>query len=107
MTDTYGSFAAASCASAELVFAICSNEYSPSCMRAPPLAEKQTSGRWCWMQYATARTNRSPTTEPIEPEMNRNSKAAATIGIPFSVPAMTTSASRSSVSRCTWFSRSR
>ena len=27
------------------------------------------------------RTKRSPTTEPIEPEMNRNSNAAATIGI--------------------------
>jgi hypothetical protein len=31
-------------ASAPLVFAICMSENRASCMRAPPLAEKQTSG---------------------------------------------------------------
>ena len=40
-------------------------------------------------------TKRSPTTEPMEPPMNENSKAPATTSIPSNVPLMTTSASRS------------
>ena len=48
-------------ASAALVFAICSSDSSASCMRAPPLAEKQTSGLRCSRQCSTARTKRSPT----------------------------------------------
>ena len=53
-------------------------------MRAPPLAEKQTRGAPVSRLASTPRTNRSPTTEPIDPPMNRNSKAAATTGIPAS-----------------------
>ena len=47
-------------------------------MRAPPLAEKHTSGKWFARQCSAARTKRSPTTEPIEPPRKRNSNAQAT-----------------------------
>ncbi len=76
-------------------------------MRAPPLEEKHTSGRRCSMQCSAARTKRSPTTEPIEPPRNRNSNAQATTSRPSSVPAMTTSASRSPVCFCAPARRSR
>ena len=71
---------------------------SASCMRAPPLAEKHTRPQRCSMQCSTARLNRSPTTEPIEPPRNRNSNAqATTVSSPCSCPASTTSASLSPV----------
>jgi len=76
-------------------------------MRAPPLELKQTSGMRKRMQCSAASTNRSPTTDPIEPPMKANSNAAATISCPFSVPAITTSASRSPVSFCDAARRSR
>ena len=44
----------------------------------------------CSMACSTPRTKRSPTTEPIEPPMNENSKAQATISMPSSVPLITT-----------------
>ena len=75
-------------------------------MRAPPLAEKQTSGMRCSMQWFTARTKRSPTTAPMEPPMKANSKAQTTSGMPDSSPCMTTSASVSPVFFCAWASRS-
>ena len=83
--------------SAALVLAICSREISASCMRAPPEAEKQTSGMLCSMAVLTARTNFSPTTDPMEPPMKRNSKAAATSSTPLTVPLITISASFSPV----------
>ncbi len=53
-----------------LVFVICINEFTPSCIRAPPEAATQTNGQLS----ATARripcTKRSPTTEPIEPPIS-------------------------------------
>ena len=63
-----------------LVLAICMSEVRPSCMRAPPLAEKQTKGVRSASAYSAPSTKRSPTTEPIEPPMKSNSKAAAVSG---------------------------
>src|SRR5579884_226311 len=87
-------------ASAAEVFAICISENRPSCMRAPPLAQKQTSGARSASACSAARVNFSPTTEPIEPPMKANSNAQATSGRPLSCPCMATSASFSPVSRC-------
>ena len=43
-TEMYGSPASRSRASAAVVFAICISEKMPSCMRAPPEAEKMIAG---------------------------------------------------------------
>jgi hypothetical protein len=84
-------------ASAAEVLAICISENRPSCMRAPPLAEKQTSGRAVRERGSAARAKRSPTTEPIEPPMNAKSKAQATSGGPSAGRAIAISASFSPV----------
>ena len=60
------------------VFAICINELTPSCIRAPPEAATQMNGQLLSTAALTPRTKRSPTTEPIEPPIKRNSKAAIT-----------------------------
>jgi len=78
---------------AAVVFAICSSENSASCMRAPPLAAKHTSGARRATLTSAARANRSPTTEPIEPPMNLNSNATATTGAPCNAPARASNAS--------------
>ena len=49
-------------------------------MRAPPVAVKQMKGSDSSQQTCTARTNLSPTTEPMEPPRKPNSNAAATTG---------------------------
>jgi hypothetical protein len=68
------------------VLAICISDSTPSCMRAPPDAENSTAGR----RWASARSNCrvifSPTTEPIEPPMNSNTKNPASTGMPPIVP---------------------
>lgn len=46
-----------------------------------PEAEKQISGQLSSSACSTARTKRAPTTEPIDPPIKENSKAAATTGI--------------------------
>ncbi len=57
----------------------------PACARRRwPRSTRAAGDAGC--STSTPRTNRSPTTEPIEPEMNRNSNAAATIGIPSACP---------------------
>ena len=84
--------------SAAVVLAICINENSPSCMRAPPEAVTQTKGICCSTAAFTPRTKRSPSTEPIEPPMKSNSNTAATRGIPFTVPCMATRESLSPLS---------
>jgi hypothetical protein len=66
-------------------------------MRAPPVAVKQTKGTFCSMAASTPRTKRSPTTEPMLPPMNSNSKQAATTGTLITAPPITTSASVSPV----------
>lgn len=64
-------------------------------MRAPPLAEKHTNGQPTSSATSAERAKRSPTTDPIEPPMKAKSKAAATSGLPLSVPRMAISASYS------------
>ncbi len=66
-------------------------------MRAPPVAVKQMKGTFCSMAVSTPRTKRSPTTEPMEPPMNSNSKQAATTLTLLMAPPMTTRASVSPV----------
>ena len=61
------------------------------------MAVKQTKGSPSSQHICTARTKRSPTTEPIEPARKPNSKAAATRGTFFTEPSITTSASVSPV----------
>ena len=75
-------------------------------MRAPPVAVKQMNGVFWSIAASTPRTKRSPTTEPIEPPMNSNSKAAATIGSVWTAPPITTSASVSPVDSIACFRRS-
>ena len=82
---------------AAVVFAICMSDRRPSCMRAPPEAAKHTKGQLRRIASSTPREKRSPTTEPMEPPMYLNSKAAATIGSRRSVPDITTIASVSPV----------
>jgi len=55
----------------------------------------QMKGNWFSTATSTPRTKRSPTTDPIEPPMNSNSKQATTIGSVFTAPCITTSASDS------------
>ncbi len=75
-------------------------------MRAPPVAAKLTNGVFCSIAVCTPRTNRSPTTDPIEPPMKSNSKQATTIGTLINAPPITTSASVSPVFSSASFSRS-
>ena len=91
---------------AALVLAICIREKRDSCMRAPPLAAKHTRAAPWARAASTPRVKRSPTTEPMEPPMNSNSKAAATRSRPLRRPRMTTRASFSLVSFWAWASRS-
>ncbi|MCY1276430.1 hypothetical protein D9M70_250950 [compost metagenome] len=88
------------------VLAICIREISASCMRAPPEAEKQTSGQRFSSATLAARTKRAPTTAPMEPPMKLNSKTQATTGRPSSLPLMAISASFSPVSLCAAVRRS-
>src|SRR5210317_2465221 len=76
-TDIKGNFALVNAVNAALVFAICINENKPSCILAPPLAEKHINGVLFSIAYSTALTNFSPTAQPIEPPIKENSKAAA------------------------------
>ncbi|MNZ85919.1 hypothetical protein D3C78_1047260 [compost metagenome] len=99
-TEMYGRPRSCSFASAALVFAICIRDISASCIRAPPLAEKHTSGQLSSSACSTARTKRAPTTDDMEPPIKANSNEAATIGMPYSVPFITTSASFSPVAFC-------
>src|SRR3569623_3502757 len=94
-------------ASAALVLAICMSEYSASCIRALPLAEKHTSGILFSSEVSPARTKRSPTTAHIEPPMKLNSNAHATSDTPLPWPFITITASRSPVLFCACVRRSR
>ena len=69
-------------------------------MRAPPEAVKTTKGARRRIASSTPRAKRSPTTLPIEPPMNRNSNAAATMGSRRREPDITTRASVSPVAPC-------
>ena len=89
-----------------MVFAICISDSRLSCIRAPPEAVKQMNGTFCSSAFCAPRAKRSPTTEPIEPPMNENSKHATTTGSVWIAPPMTTIASVSSVSSIASFRRS-
>ena len=89
-------FSLSKCSDA-LVLVICISEFSPSCMRAPPDAATQMKVQLSATARRTPCTNRSPTTEPIEPPIKRNSNAAITTGKPCICPRITTSASSSPV----------
>src|SRR3546814_1592329 len=75
-------------------------------MRAPPVAEKHTSGDPISSARSAASAKRSPTTEPIDPPMKAKSKAQATSGCPLSVPCIAISASRSPLDFCAALIRS-
>ena len=79
---------------AALVLAICIRLKMPSCMRAPPLAEKMTSGRRLAAAYSTARVIFSPTAVLMLPIKNRLSSTAATQATPPMRPVAVTAASR-------------
>ena len=75
-------------------------------MRAPPVAVMQMKGTFCSSATWAPRTKRSPTTEPIEPPMNSNSKQATTTGRLMIEPPCTISASVSPVASIASFRRS-
>ena len=66
MTDTYSSPALSWRSMAQDVFAICMRETSPSCMRAPPEAQKTTTGSFRSVARSNRRAIFSPTTEPMD-----------------------------------------
>ena len=74
-------------------------------MRAPPVAVKLTKGSFCSTAASTPRVKRSPTTLPMLPPMNSNSKQAATTGTLITAPPSTTRASVSPVSSSAAFRR--
>ena len=79
---------------AALVFAICIRLKMPSCIRAPPLAEKITSGRCFAAAYSMARVILSPTAVLMLPMKKRLSSTAATQATPPMRPVAVTAASR-------------
>ena len=78
---------------AALVLAICIRLKMPSCIRAPPLAEKMTRGRRLAVAYSTARVIFSPTAVLMLPIKNRLSSTAATTGVPSMRPVAVMTAS--------------
>ena len=69
-----------SSSSAQTVFGSCISARIPSCMRAPPEEETETSGSPPAAACSQARANFSPTTLPIEPPMNEKSITASRHG---------------------------
>ena len=76
--STENSAPRASCSSsiAHTVFGSCMRARIPSCIRAPPEAETETSGTPASAALSHARTNFSPTTLPIDPPMKAKSMTA-------------------------------
>jgi len=105
-TEMKGSPASDSLVRAAVVLAICIRENRPSCIRAPPEAVTQMKGVFCSRAVRTPRTNRSPSTEPMEPPMKSNSKQATTTGRVLMAPCMTTRESVSPVSSVAAWRRS-
>ena len=105
-TAMYGTRASRSLLRAADVFAICISDSTPSCIRAPPDAQNMIAGRLCATARSNCRAIFSPTTEPIEPPMNSNSKHAVTTGTLCTAPPMTISASVSPVFSSASFRRS-
>ena len=76
-TEINGSFASCSIAKAAEIFAICISDNVPSCMRAPPDAEKTITAPSVSSARSMSRVIFSPTAEPIEPPINDISIAPA------------------------------
>ncbi len=89
----YGIPASRSRPSAAEVFAICISESTPSCMRAPPDAEKTIAGTRRSRARSNTRVTFSPTTDPIEPPMNSKTKIPSSTGWVSINPAPTRTAS--------------
>ena len=96
-TEMNGRFFSRSKCSDALVLVICISDVRPSCIRAPPEAATQIKEQPSAAARRTPCTKRSPTTEPIEPPIKRNSNAATTTGWPCNSPFITTNASSSPV----------
>jgi hypothetical protein len=92
-----GSFACVRRVRIAVVLAICISENSPLLHARAADAVTQMKGSPLSTAAWTPRAKRSPSTEPIEPPMKSNSKAATTAGSLRIVPRMTTSASVSPV----------
>ena len=84
-------------ASAALVLAICIRERMPSCIRAPPLAEKMMSGSRYRPAYSMARVSFSPTAALMLPRKKRPSRTPTTHLRPSTLPTAVTAASFSPV----------
>ena len=76
-------------------------------MRAPPDVDTMTSGFLSVTALSAARATFSPTTEPIDPPMKKNSIAAIKTGIPPTVPDPTRTASELPTFSSALFNRSR
>ncbi len=72
-----GKLAAWSIESAAEIFAICIRLKVPSCIRAPPDAEKMITAPRFSSALSISRVIFSPTADPIEPPMNDMSIAPA------------------------------
>ena len=81
-TEMYGMPASRRRPRAPEVLAICMSERMPSCMRAPPEAENTTAGILCSRARSNTRVTFSPTTEPMDPPMNSNTKKPTLAGTP-------------------------
>ena len=81
-TEMNASPASFSRAIAADVFAICMSERMPSCMRAPPDAEKMTRWRRSAMACSQARAMRSPVPVPRLPPMKPKSMTPSIAGWP-------------------------
>ena len=102
-----GNPASSNRASAAEIFAICIKEIAPSCMRAPPEAEKIISDERVSIARSIARAIFSPTTAPSEPPTNDSSIAHTIEGWPPTLPSAVISASSKPVFFCILPSRSR
>ena len=63
------------------IFAICINEWIPSCIRAPPEAVTSTTGSWWAVAYSNRRVIFSPATVPNDPMMNSGSMIPKANGV--------------------------
>ena len=80
--DKYAGAPAMQVADAAEVFAICSRDIMPSCIRAPPEVENTMTGSFFFVAYSKARVTFSPTAMPMLPIMNRLSITTNTVRRP-------------------------
>ena len=105
-TETKGRPASRSSSTDATVFPICMSASTPSCMRAPPDAEIDTSGMPSSIARSAARANFSPTTDPMLPPRNAKSMTMMAVGVSPIAHEPTIAASRSPVERSAARSRS-